>query len=63
MGCEFPGEECKCNWISKVAAVGLVWAPGSYRREVKGMGVGPALVARAWGWVSVVIYSLGMGGT
>lgn len=28
--------------------------------RVKGTRVGPTLVARAWGWVSVVIYSLGM---
>lgn len=27
---------------------------------MKGTRVGPTLVARAWGWVSVVIYSLGM---
>lgn len=40
--CEFPQEEYKCNWISKMLAVGLVLTPGR-RREARGRGLGLVL--------------------
>lgn len=61
--CEFPWEECKCNWTSKVPAVGLVLAPGGCRRGPKGRDVGPSLEARTWREVSAVTHILRMGGT
>lgn len=61
--CEFPWEECKCNWTSKVPAVSLVLASERCKREPMGRGVGPSLGARTWGQVSAVIHILRKGGT